>query len=427
MRPSLVPSTTGAHRTLTRVAQSVAVIGLGRVGLPLALSFADRGLDVIGIEKRQEVLDSLDAGEMPFDEPGTQELLERVSIEHSRKIQDAAAADHIVLTLGTPTYIHIEIEMSQIREAVDDLLPVLREGHSLVLRSTVAPGTTDWVAGYIEQRRELRAGENVFVSHVPERIAEGHFVGEIGTLPCIVGGVGEGSGAKAAELFEVFGTEILQTTPVQAELAKVWSNILRYTEFALPNLLMMNSEGLGANVFEVIDLINHDYPRGGMRAPGLTGGPCLRKDFAFSEERSSAPTMLLAVSRVHEGVPLFLVEGLKRRLGGSLRDRKVAVLGLTFKRDSDDLRDSLAIKLIRLLERELAHVARHDPHVPDGSEPLDGALQGADAVVIGANHSAFDDLLARLTDGILLVDPWNALGARQVFGTVQAGKLAAAH
>jgi UDP-N-acetyl-D-mannosaminuronic acid dehydrogenase len=134
--------------------------------------------------------------------------------------------------------------------------------------------------------------------------------------------------------------------------------------------------------------------------------------------------MLLAVSRVHETVPLFLVEGLKQRLGGSLRDRKVAVLGLTFKRDSDDLRDSLAVKLIRLLERELAHVARHDPHVPDQSEPLDGALQGADAVVIGTNHSAFDDLLPRLPGGALLVDPWNALGSGQVFAT--AGKLAAA-
>ncbi len=147
-----------------------------------------------------------------------------------------------MLTLGTPTYIHIEIEISQIREAIDDLLPVLREGHSLVLRSTVAPGTTDWVAGYIEQRRGFKVGEDLFVSHVPERIAEGHFFEEIATLPAIVGGVGAGSGARAAELFEVFGTEILQTTPVQAELAKIWSNILRYTEFALPNLLMMNAE-----------------------------------------------------------------------------------------------------------------------------------------------------------------------------------------
>jgi UDP-N-acetyl-D-mannosaminuronic acid dehydrogenase len=402
---------------------NVAVVGLGRVGLPLALSFADRGLDVIGVEREQSVLEQVAAGRMPYRETGTQELLERVldtgRLETTRTVQDAAAADHIVLTLGTPAHVHIEIDMSQIKQVVDDLLPVLREGQSLILRSTVAPGTTDWVAGYIEQRRGFRVGEDLFVAHVPERIAENHFLEEIATLPCIVGGVGEGSSAKAAELFEVFGAEIVQTTPVQAELAKIWTNILRYTQFALPNLLMMEAEQYDANVFEVIDLINRDYPRGGIANPGLTAGACLRKDFTFSEERSSAPGMLLAVARVHETVPLFLVKGLKARLGGSLRDRKIAVLGLTFKRDSDDLRDSLSFKLVRLLERELAHVARHDPHVSAGSDPLEAALEGAEAIVVATNHSGFEDLLGRLPDGVLLVDPWNVTGSGRVFATVR--------
>src|SRR3954462_12953747 len=401
---------------------NVAVIGLGRVGLPLALSFADRGLDVIGVEREPAVLEQVAAGQMPYRETGTQELLERVlasdRLTTTRSVQDAAGADHIVLTLGTPAHVHIEIDMSQIKQVIDDLLPVLREGQSLILRSTVAPGTTDWVAGYIEQRRGFRVGEDLFVAHVPERIAENHFLEEIATLPCIVGGVGDGSGAKAAELFAVFGAEIVQTTPVQAELAKIWTNILRYTQFALPNLLMMESEQYGANVFEVIDLMNRDYPRGGIADPGLTAGACLRKDFTFSEERSSAPGMLLAVSRVHESMPRFIVEGLRRRLG-SLRDRKVAVLGLTFKRDSDDLRDSLSDKLIRLLERELAHVSRNDPYVPDESEPLETALAGADAVVIATNHSAFEGILAELPPSALVVDPWNITGAGRVFGVVQ--------
>jgi UDP-N-acetyl-D-mannosaminuronic acid dehydrogenase len=403
--------------------ESVAVVGLGRVGLPLALAFADRGLDVIGVERRDAVLEQIAAGRMPFRETGTQELLETVlegkRFERTKTVQDAARADHIVLTLGTPSHVHIEIDISEIRSVIDDLLPVLREGQSLILRSTVAPGTTEWVAGYIEQRRGFRVGEDLFVAHVPERIAANHFLHEIATLPCIVGGVGEGSGARAADLFQVFGTEIVQTTPTQAELAKIWTNILRYAEFALPNLLMMECEQYGANVFEVIDLINRDYPRGGMARPGLTSGACLRKDFTFSEERSSAPGMLLAVSRVHETVPLFLVKGLKSRLGGSLRDLKVAVLGLTFKRDSDDARDSLSYKVIRLLERELAHVARHDPNVPAESEPLDSALEGADAVVIATNHSDFESLVGRLPEGTLLVDPWNVTGAGRVFGTVR--------
>jgi UDP-N-acetyl-D-mannosaminuronic acid dehydrogenase len=401
----------------------VAIVGLGRIGLPLALSFADRGLEVIGVDRDPRVLELVGDGRMPFEETGTRELLERVlpggRLRLTDRIRDAAEADHVVLTLGTPTHVHVEIDVSQIRGAIDDLLPLLRAGQTIILRSTVAPGTTEWVAGYIEQRRGFRVGDDVFVAHVPERIAVNHFLEEIATLPCIVGGVGAGSGESAESLFSAFGTEVVQTTPVQAELAKIWTNILRYTQFALPNLLMMECEQYDANVFDVIELVNHDYPRGGIARPGLTAGTCLRKDFAFSEERSRAPGMLLAVSRVHESVPLFLVEGLKRRMGGSLRDCKVAVLGLTFKRDSDDQRDSLSSKLIRLLERELAHVARHDPHVSEGTEPLESVLAGAEAVVVATNHSEYDDILPLLPRDALVVDPWNVTGTGEVFALVR--------
>ncbi|CAA9482446.1 MAG: UDP-glucose/GDP-mannose dehydrogenase, partial [uncultured Solirubrobacteraceae bacterium] len=228
-------------------------------------------------------------------------------------------------------------------------------------------------------------------------------------------------------LFEVLGAPIVQTSPLQAELAKIWTNILRYATFALPNLLMMDCERYGANVFEVIELINRDYPRGGMGRPGLTAGTCLRKDFAFSEERSNAPGMLLAVSRVHESVPLFLVDGVKRRLG-PLRERRVAVFGLSFKRDTDDERDSLSHKLIRLLERELADVVIHDPVAQTPTASLEEALDGADVVIVATNHSAYStpDVLAEIAaraPDCLVVDPWNAFASGQVFA--YAGEVAA--
>jgi UDP-N-acetyl-D-mannosaminuronic acid dehydrogenase len=402
----------------------VSVIGLGRVGLPLALCFADRGLRVLGIDHDRAVLESVKTARMPFDEPGTQELLERVSrsgrLEFSERAADATRAEDIVITIGTPSFSHIESDLRQVRSALDDLLPLLRPGHALILRSTIAPGTTEFVAGYLEKRRGLRVGSDVFVAHAPERIAAGRFVEEISTLPCIVGGVGEASTERAASVFGVFGAPIVKTTPVQAELAKIWTNILRYATFALPNLLMMDCDRYGANVFEVIDLINRDYPRGGMAMPGLTAGTCLRKDFAFSEERSNAPGMLLAVSRVNEAVPLFLVEGIKRRIG-TLASRKVAVLGLTFKRNTDDERDSLSPKLIRLLERELADVAVCDPHAPTPTQPLSEAVQDASVVIVATNHSEFEgparlrEIIARSSSDCLLVDPWNALGTAQVF------------
>ncbi len=400
------------------------MIGLGRVGLPLALCFADRGLHVLGIDHDPAVLDSLRAGRMPFEEAGTQELLDRVTaagrLELGDRAADAARADDIVITIGTPSFSHVESDLSQVRAAVDDLLPLLRPGHALILRSTIAPGTTEFVAGYLEKRRSLRVGEDVYVAHAPERIAAGKFLQEITTLPCIVGGVGDASTEHAAKLFSVFGAPIVTTTPVQAELAKIWTNILRYATFALPNLLMMDCESYGANVFDVIELINHDYPRGGIAKPGMTAGTCLRKDFVFSEERSAAPGMLLAVSRVNEGVPLFLVEGIKRRIG-KLSGSKVAVLGLTFKRDTDDERDSLSPKLIRLLERELADVAVTDPHAGTPTQPLAESVRDADVVIVATNHSEFErpetlELIHSLvTDECLLVDPWNTLGTSQVF------------
>src|SRR3954449_4646143 len=402
----------------------VSVIGLGRAGLPLGLCFADAGLRVLGVDKDAERLRALRAGRMPFAEPGADELLARVRssgvFDVSERAAEAASAESIVLTVGTPTFSHIEIDMGDIRSVLDDLLPLLRAGQLLVLRSTVAPGTTDFVAGYLEKQRGLSAGEDVFVAHVPERIAADRFLEEISTLPCIVGGVGEASGERAARLFEALGAPIVQTTAVEAELAKIWTNILRYTTFALPNLLMMDCERYGANVFDVIELINRDYPRAGMAMPGLTAGTCLRKDFAFSEEKSNSPGMLLGVSRVHESVPLFLIDGVKRRLG-SLRERKVAVLGLAFKRDTDDERDSLSHKLVRLLERELADVAVHDPVVATPTAGFDEAVTGADVVVVATNHSAYSTpdalaaIAARAAPDCLVVDPWNAFGAAQVF------------
>jgi len=408
----------------TRSTADVSVLGLGRVGLPLALCFADRGLTVIGVENDPVRVAAVREGRMPFTESGTQQLLDRVHasgrMSVSERVADAARARHIVITLGTPSFSHIEIDIRAIRSALDDLLGLLGPGHSLILRSTIAPGTTDFVAGYLAKHRGFKIGEEVFVAHAPERIAAGRFLEEIDTLPCIIGGVGERSGEVVAELFGAFHAPIVQTTAVQAELAKIWTNILRYTQFALPNLLMMDCERYSANVFEVIDLINRDYPRGGIARPGLTAGTCLRKDFTFSEERSAGPGMLLAVSRVNETIPLFLVEGIKRRLGG-LADRKIAVLGLAFKANTDDERDSLAHKLIRLLERELADVAVHDPRVQTPTVTLEAALDGAAAVVVAANHSEFCDLrtLEKIAEGAgedcLVVDPWDCWGAAQVF------------
>ena len=220
-----------------------------------------------------------------------------------------------------------------------------------------------------------------------------------------------GLGTRAAELFDVFGTEIVQTTPVQAELAKIWTNILRYTQFALPNLLMMECEQYGANVFEVIEPDQPRLParrhgraradRGRLPAEGLhlLGGAL---------ERARHAARRLARARERAAV---------HRRGGQVAARRLAArpqgrgARAEFKRDTDDVRDSLSYKLVRMLERELAHVARHDPYVPAESEPLEAALDGADAVIVATNHTAYEGLLRRLPRPHAGVDPWNVTGS----------------
>ena len=287
----------------------VSVIGLGRVGLPLALGFADRGLRVLGVDNDPERLAAVRDGRMPFEETGADELLDA----RAPSIDAVATApptppqaDAIVITLGTPSFSHIEIDMRDIRSALDDLLPRLREGTRSCCARRSRPARPSSSPATWRSTAASQVGEDIFVAHAPERIAAGRFLEEIGTLPCIVGGVGERSGEAAGELFEPLGAPIVQTTPVQAELAKIWTNILRYATFALPNLLMMDCEQYGANVFEVIDLINRDYPRGGMPQPGFTAGTCLRKDFAFSRgalARAGDAAGRLARQRVGAAVP----------------------------------------------------------------------------------------------------------------------------
>ena len=374
---------------------SVAVVGLGRVGLPLALSFADRGLDVIGVEREPAVLEQVAAGRMPFHETGTQELLERVlgaraPASSPQPSQDAAErGPHRAHARHARATCTSRSTSRRSARSIDDLLPVLREGHSLILRSTVAPGTTEWVAGYIEQRRGFRVGEDLFVAHVPERIAENHFLEEIATLPCIVGGVGEGSGAQAAELFEVFGTEIVQTTPGAGRAGEDLDQhpALRAVRAAQPP-----DDGVRAVRRERVRGDRPDQPRlparRDRRARASPAGACLRKDFAFSEERSSAPGMLLAVSRVHETVPLFLVKGLQGapgRLAARPQGRRARPhLQARLRRPA-----RLALVQARPPARARAGPRRapRPARAATGSEPLEAALEGADAVVIATNHS----------------------------------------
>ena len=404
----------------------VGVVGIGRVGLPLALALREAGFDVFGIDRDEALLAAVAERRMPFREPGFDELLSETGLEAGSSYEPVGTADAVVITVGTPLKAHIETDLAQLRSVLGEILPRLRKGALLVLRSTVAPGTTEYVARLLKSRHGRSVGDDVALAFCPERIAEGRARVELKALPQIVGAEDERSRRLAHLLFAPLGAERLDTDWRGAELAKLFNNISRTVYFAVSNQLAIVAEQFGANIHEVLHLCNHGYPRTIIASPGFTAGTCLRKDFGMINEHAPYPDLLLSAWKVNEAVPRFLVDlALRRR---PLHDRTVAVLGYTFKRGADDLRDSLAPKLVRAIEREVPREVRIcEPYLgaelPEPQEtggtvrnwPLDECLQGAEVVFVATDHEPFAGLAPpRLGAGTLVIDLWNCTGRGEI-------------
>lgn len=407
----------------------VCIVGTGRVGLPLGLSFVESGLSAFGLDVDAALRETVNAGRMPFHEPGYDALVASRRFQVHADPALAGRARAIVITVGTPLHTHIETDLSQVRRVIESLLPHLRPGQLLCLRSTVAPGTTAYVEGFIERHSTFRIGEDLLLAFCPERIAEGKAHEELRTLPQIVGCEDEPSRLAATALFSKLAPEILPADFVTAELVKLFNNIARYVHFALANQFALVADTFGANIYAIRQLANHKYPRSHIASPGLTAGTCLRKDFGMINEWSPYPDMLLSAWKMNEYIPAFLVKHLGQRI--SLRDRVVAVLGYTFKQDTDDTRDSLAPKLVRYLERSLpAEIRVTDHHladpIPDAGNgviknwPLEEALRGADCVFVATNHTGYREALRALPPDVWIADLWNVGGADQVFYAARA-------
>ena len=386
----------------------VVVGGGGHVGLPLSLMFARAGLRVGIYDTSQATVDRICAGEMPFLENGADELLTEVlatgRLTVSTQPELLCEVDQVVVVIGTPIDEFLNPSMAIFERAVDELAPFLADGALVVLRSTVFPGTTEFVAQALADR-----GKRLDVAFAPERIAEGHALEELGSLPQIIGADERAAGDRAERLFAQLGAEIIRTSSKEAELAKLFTNAWRYMKFAIANQFFMVAHEAGVDYNRVLAAIRTNYPRAAdLPSPGFAAGPCLLKDTmqlaAFTADHFPLGQSAM---QINEGLPSYVVNAMEQRYG-SLRGRTIGLLGMAFKAESDDMRSSLSYKVRKLLAWKGATVLCTDPYVADDRlVPLEQVMGDAEILVLGAPHRAYRGLEVGGRD---VVDVWGVTG-----------------
>src|SRR5574337_276764 len=380
----------------------VVVGGCGHVGLPLGLVLASRGARVTLLDIDASKVDSVNHGQMPFREEGAADLLKQVvgtRLDATLDDTSVGMVDTVITVVGTPVDKYLNPTVNELYENVDRLLERMKEDALLVLRSTVYPGVTKLVYDRIQT-----LGRRVHIAFCPERISEGRALEELVKLPQIVAAFEPEAMERAHQLFAIITSTIIELAPLEAELAKLFTNSWRYLNFAISNQFYILAQSYGLDFYRIHDAVTRDYAR--MRSfarPGFAAGPCLLKDTlqlaAFSGNNFF---MGHAAMLINEGLPNFIVNQL-RPLG--LAKRRVAILGMAFKADSDDKRDSLSYKLRKLLEVETREVLCTDPYVQDSSlVPLEEALHRADIIILGAPHSVYRHL--SFPPDKIVIDVW---------------------
>ncbi len=372
----------------------VAIVGgCGHVGLPLGIALASTGLRVTLYDVDAAAVGSVSRGALPFDERGAGEPLRAARagdmLVASTDPSTISTAEHVVVVIGTPVDEHLNPSPQAVPEAIAVLVPHLRPGQLLVLRSTLYPGVTRLVEQLLNEK-----APGIDVAFCPERIAEGKAMTELFTLPQIISARTPEAMARAASLFRHFTDDIVELEPEEAELAKLFTNTWRYIRFATANQLYMIANDFGLDFERIRGAITHNYPRAAdMPGPGLTAGPCLFKDtMQLAAFNNNQFTLGHSSMLINEGMPLYIVAQLERKY--DLSKMTVGILGMAFKAESDDIRSSLSYKLKRILGFKAKRVLCADPYVtadPNLTE-LETVLAESDLLIIGAPHAPYHTL-----------------------------------
>lgn len=416
--------------------QKICILGLGYIGLPTAATFATHGLNVAGVDINPHVIETLRAGNIHIHEPGLQDVVE--SALGSGKLTVSAQpeeADAFLIAVPTPFYEdklgeyegqkYKLADMRAVISATEAILPCLRKGNLVVLESTSPPRTTVDLVRPILERSGLKAGVDFYLCYSPERVLPGQILRELIENARVVGGVTPESAKAGHDLYATFVKgEIIETDSTTAEMVKLMENTTRDVNIAIANEFARLAEKFGVDVWEAIRLANL-HPRINILNPGPgVGGHCISVDPWFFVETAPDLTPLIYHARqVNDGQPHFVVAKVQQALG-SLKGKKIAALGLAYKPDVDDLRESPATQVVHLLQKEGARVKVWEPFKPDAkikgidmTMSLEAALKEADVLLLLVRHTDFvsfnPEEIASKTKARVVVDCVNAWDTEQ--------------
>lgn len=381
--------------------------GCGHVGLPLGMSFAKEGKKVALYDINSDSIENVNKGKMPFKENGANELLPKVvksgNLSASSNPGVIKSSKNVVMVIGTPVDEHLNPKVLDIIRALKEIEEYLNDDQLLIMRSTLFPGVTNKAHEYLR-----RQGKKTKVAFCPERIAEGHALKELYELPQIVAGCDDEATKEAQELFGVLASKTIVVKPMEAELAKLFTNTWRYINFAISNQFYMIANNNDLDFYKIYSAMTEDYPRlKAFARAGLAAGPCLFKDTMQLSSFSNNNFFLgHSAMLVNEGLPDYIVGVMKQKY--DLKHLKVGILGMAFKGDNDDPRESLSYKLKKKMQFEAESVFCHDPYVNDSRlVSIEKIRKEADVIVIATPHSDYKN---ETWDDKIVIDMWNIYG-----------------
>ena len=373
-------------------ADVTVVGGAGHVGIPLVLALANAGARVNVNDINQDTLDILKSGRLPYIEYDAADLLAKALAEQrlvfTNSPSQISRKSTVIVTIGTPVDEFLNPVRRVVQNCIDSILPHVDDGQLLILRSTVFPGTTDWLHTYLESK-----GRNLKLAFCPERVVQGYGIKELREMPQLVSATTPEAEREASALFRSIAPEIVTITPMEAEFAKLFNNAYRYIEFAATNEFYLIARSAGLDYQRILNAMKHNYPRArNIPRPGFTAGPCLVKDtmqlaaYARNQFGLGHAAML-----INEGLVLHVIDDLKRRF--DLGTMTVGLLGMAFKAEVDDTRASLSYKFKNALRTQTRTVLTTDPYVDTDPDlrPLADTIRDSDLLILCTPHAVYKD------------------------------------